>query len=72
MAVKDPGLVEGGLSFDALVHGIDAEIAAFRAGPQHIAFGVLPGNRLSGLSLLASDAVARFTSFCGIASTSLP
>ena len=72
VAVKDPGLLEGGLALHALVHRIDAEIAALRTGPQHIAFGVLSEHRLRGLSLLASDAVVRLTSFCGIASTFPP
>ena len=62
VAVKDPGLVEGGLALDALVHGIDAEVAALRAGPQQIALGVLGKHRLRRLSLLASDAIARLTS----------
>ena len=72
VAVKDLGLLEGGLALDALVHRINAEIAALRTGPQHIAFGVFSEHRLRGLSLLASDAVARLTSLCGIAFTSLP
>ena len=72
VAVKNPCPVEGGLALDALVHGIDAELAALRAGPQHIAFGMFGEHRLSGLFLLASDAVARLSSFCGIASTFLP
>ena len=28
VGVKDPGFVKGRLAFDALIHGIDAEIAA--------------------------------------------
>jgi hypothetical protein len=72
VAVKDPGFVEGCLALDALVHRIDAEIAALREGPQHIAFGVFGEHRLRGLFLLASDAVARLSAFCGIAFSFLP
>ena len=72
MAVKDSGFVEGGLALDELFHRIDAEIAAFRAGPKHIAFGVFGQHRLLRLSLLGSDAVARLSSFCGIALSFLP
>ena len=61
VAVKDPGLLEGGLALDALVHRNPAELVALRTGPQHIAFGVFSEHRLRGLSLLASYAVALLT-----------